>query len=726
MATKCLLAAAALVATAARGGQAAAAGRGGLAGPLDKVVTLLKSLEESISADGKAEEKMYNKYACWCKKASEEKASSINTAQEDLKEGGLTILQLKGEIATLDAEVKQLDKQMEENQKAQEGATAIRTKANEEYLAITAETKQAMVAMEKAIAVLIRGATAKAGDALLQQSAGRAVVRQVVDVLPRTAKVTPQQMNLLSEFLGSKEGYTPQSMTVQGLLKDMYTTMASDVEDATTQEAEQNRDFEEFIASSIKAVNADTEMKKKKEAKKASKEISLAEETQLYDDTGAEKKADVSFFDSTAAACESKHEQWTLRDKARTQELEGIKKALELLTTDEARELFATAIKPGKETHMEALQVGAAPMLLQLSQQEPALSAYQALKKHATGAKSLRLASLAVSVREAKAGHFDAVLEKIDQMMQVLKDEGTADIAKRDQCKAEITKSNSTILDLEWNIKCNDAKIATLEKKMEEIDAEKEKTLAEWKELSTFMEESELQRQQEHEAFTKAKEKDEKAIALLVKVTDTFSKYYKDHSIAMGPIQGGVKDAAFVQRQPAFERSQFDAPDFEFSEKGKRKGEAKGIIGMLTMVTEDLQDEIRNAVKEEATTLLAFEDQMAASGALVKAASEKVTMLEGMHARTGEEKATEAATMAENKGLLKDEKSYLEGITPDCEWVFKAFFERDAKRTAEMEGLEQAKSFLSGAKASAPAELAQVNKFDDAALGRVRFLRMRA
>jgi hypothetical protein len=699
---------------------AAAAGRDEVAGPLEKVVNLLKDLKAQIDGDAKVEEKMYNKYACWCEEASQKKATAIEASQGQLKEAGQTILQLKGEIATLDAEMKRLDKQMEENQAAQDEATELRRRSNEEYLALTAETKQAMVALEKAVAVLIKGATATGeGEALLQQGAGRALVQTVVESLPRAATVPEGQMALLSEFLDGRASYTPQSMTVQGILKDMYTTFAGDVEKATLQEADENRKFEDFIATSITQLNEDQALKMEKEDLKASKEASLAEESQLYDDTYAQMKADEGFFDTAVSSCEAKHQQWTLRKNARTQELAGIIKAIDMLSTDSARELFAAAIKPGKETSV-------APSFLQSSQGEPALQAYDALKSRAAGAKSLRLASLAVRVRESKAGHFDAVLEEIDRMIQVLKEEETADIAKRDQCKEEITKSNSTILQLEWEIKCNNAKIDKLTRKMEEIDTEKQQTLDEIKSLNAFMKEIEDQRRSEHDDFLSAKEKDLKAIALLVKVRNTFSHYYQNHSIAMGPIQGGVKDLGFVQRQPSFERSEFDAPDVKFSHKGSHKNEAKGIIGILTMVAEDLGDEISNAMKQEEEAQLAFEDQMKASKTLKKKAGAKVTMLEGMHAGAGEEKAAEITTKEENHALLKNERGYLDGITPDCDWVFKSFLERDAKRAAEMQGLTQAKQFLSGAKASAPAELAQLSRFDDAALGSVRFLGVRA
>ena len=103
-------------------------------------------------------------------------------------------------------------------------------------------------------------------------------------------------------------------------------------------------------------------------------------------------------------------------------------------------------IKPGKET-----------FFLQTSSESsaPVRHAYAVLKKQATKAHSLRLARLAASVRMAKSGHFDKVIASIDKIIQNLKDEEAADIAKRDECKDQYLSIESIVKDLSWKIKKN-------------------------------------------------------------------------------------------------------------------------------------------------------------------------------------------------------------------------------------------------------------------------------
>merc|ERR1719498_238247 len=187
-------------------------------------------------------------------------------------------------------------------------------------------------------------------------------IKSVLDALPVKASVPADKISLLSEFASAKAGYAPQSATIQGTLGDMYLTFSSNLESSTLDEANQNHDFEQMYASLEKENNKMKKTRQRKETEKAEAEAMLADTTKAYDDTEKQMKADTDFFDQTKAACQSKHEEWTVRTDLRNEELDGISKALEILTSDKARELFSKSIKPGVETF---LQISSAPALLQ-------------------------------------------------------------------------------------------------------------------------------------------------------------------------------------------------------------------------------------------------------------------------------------------------------------------------------------------------------------------------
>merc|ERR1719398_471990 len=155
------------------------------------------------------------------------------------------------------------------------------------------------------------------------------------------------------------------------------------LEKSTETEAVQQKNYESIIGVKENEMATLIAAKEKKEGEKATAEKDLADASQDLDDTTKQMKADTAFFDETKAACQAKADEWTERVRARTEELAGINKALEILTSDDAKALFNKSIKPGKETGFVQID----------SESQPQAKAYKALKEHATKAKSLRLAA---------------------------------------------------------------------------------------------------------------------------------------------------------------------------------------------------------------------------------------------------------------------------------------------------------------------------------------------
>jgi len=669
--------------------------------PVEKVVKLITDVRDRTVSDGKAEQALYDKYACWCENTVKRKAAAITKAQQDLRSLGQLILSTKGKIAVLTSEIETLKKDIARNLDEQELATSIRSKENAEYVADTVERKEAIAAMQLAIETLV------SGTSFLQNSAQVAnFVRSALALIPSKTTVKAEKLSLLEEFATSGSNshkYAPQSATIQGILSDMYTTFSADLEEAISDEASANRKFEDYIYQKQVELNDLRKSKQNKEEQKAEAETLLADTTQEYDDTEAQKAADIEFFDQTKEACSDKNEAWVVRKELRDAEVEGMNEALEILTSDEARELFAKAIKPGKET-----------MFLQIDSEEdasaPANRAYKVLKAQATKAHSLRLAQVAASVKLAKSGHFDGVITSINEIIQNLKDEDKADIEKRDECKATFLEIESTVKDISWKIRKNEAKIDKLEKLIAAREEEKAKTIEEIEDVTAQMEAMEKQRKEENEAFLAKKSDDEGAIELLEMAKKALAKYYKENKLPMLMQKAG----------PDFERSEDAAPEFEFSGKGKRSGESKGIVSLMNMLIEDLEDEIKNGIKDEGKTQEEFEADMKAAEKLKEELIEKKVNLIDTIARREEEKTDEHEDMSVNHGDKADELNYKAEIKPDCDWIIRSFTDRHNAREAEMNGLTTAKEYLAGAKV--PSLIQSASKFNDDALTGIRFL----
>merc|ERR1719316_420174 len=107
--------------------------------PVEKVVKLLTTLKEAAESDGKAEQQVYDKYACWCEKTSKRKAEAIEQAQNDLRALGQSILKYKALVAVRTAEIAQLESEIKANKKEQADATTVRQNENAAYVAEVTE-----------------------------------------------------------------------------------------------------------------------------------------------------------------------------------------------------------------------------------------------------------------------------------------------------------------------------------------------------------------------------------------------------------------------------------------------------------------------------------------------------------------------------------------------------------------------------------------------------------
>merc|ERR1712146_593406 len=101
----------------------------------------------------------------------------------------------------------------------------------------------------------------------------------------------------------------------------------------------------------------------------------------------------------------------------------------------------------------------------------PSQKAYEVLKTQAAKAKSMRLASIAAAIRMTTGGHFDEVLDKIDEIIKILKDEEADDIKQRDWCKEEYQQNDLEKAETKWLIEKNEAAIVKHKKAIEKLEA---------------------------------------------------------------------------------------------------------------------------------------------------------------------------------------------------------------------------------------------------------------
>jgi len=662
--------------------------------PMARVVSLLTEMRARIEADGKSEQKSYDKFACWCEKTLARKAADISAAKERIEELQTLIYKLKGDLGSHGAEIKQLEKDIAANLESQREATEVRDKENGEYQEERTESEQCIGALEAAITVLT-GAGAKKGFLeTLQEAQLLSVVAGVRGLLhkeqvsqstsDKDLQMVKRFVDAPDSFIGSRtEGlsaaqiannpfgdYAPQSTQIQGILKGMYDAFTSGLEKSNAEEAEKQKAYEELMETKkqeLATLQATLEKQTGDEAEKTQK---LADSRAELDDTKAQLEADEKFFAETKASCKSKAGEWAERTRLRTQELQGINKAVEILNSPEARRTFQSATTT----------------FLQISD-VPRADAYGQLRNLATQYGSLSLAKIAAQVKTG--GHFDKVIVMIDKMIELLRKEEQEDIAHRDRCQSgsntnkynredlasAIDKAEKELLrmtDVEKEMK---TQIATLE---DDIKATKDE-MAERLEM----------RNEERTEFKAALKDDADAVGLLGEAIVALSEFYKTNKI---PLE-------LAQQEPEYTVDQDKAPETIWSggDYGGRKKESTGIIAILSMLKEDMEMEMKTGREEDAAAQKKYEeDRKAMQGTLDSQLASKT--------QTEKDLAEHQAKMADTQQYVDQHSADLEAakdmqatLEHDCAWVETHFDTRRDKRKNEIDGLVDAKNILAGA-----------------------------
>jgi len=344
---------------------------------------------------------------------------------------------------------------------------------------------------------------------------------------------------------------------------------------------------------------------------------------------------------------------------------------------------------------------------LQNSARLASVKAYNVIKVQVRKSHSLRLAALAVEVRTVKFGHFDKVIASLDKMVQVLLAEGDADQKKKDQCLSQYATLAKKMGKLDWKVDRNEAKVGQLEKLIEIRTQEKDDAITRIKATQAEIKQMAASRKEERESFMQEKKDDKSAIKVLQSAKVVLAKYYKKNKIAMGKLQGSVK--------------LLQGPHADFSDKGSHKQASKSIISLMTYLIQDLQDEVKNGWKNERTATADFLKETADAEEVVKDLVEKKVTLQGILATRVEDKTGEVSDLKANKKERRGQKAWKAKITPDCDWIMKAFTERATDRAAEIEGLTASKAFLAGG-IQGLGLIEKEQKFDDEKLGSVGFM----
>merc|ERR1719350_1041124 len=122
--------------------------------PVSKVITLLKDMLKQLEKEAEEDEEIYDKMACWCETNDKEKTKAIAEAEARIEDLTTKIQELTAVSARLGTEIKNLEKEVAQNQDSLAKATALREKQLAEFNAEEKDLLESISALKAAITVL--------------------------------------------------------------------------------------------------------------------------------------------------------------------------------------------------------------------------------------------------------------------------------------------------------------------------------------------------------------------------------------------------------------------------------------------------------------------------------------------------------------------------------------------------------------------------------------------
>merc|ERR1719413_266356 len=609
-----------------------------------------------------------------------EKTKAIADAEARISDLTTKIEELTASSARLNTEIKNLEKEVAENQAALDKATAIREKELAEFNAEEKDALEAISALKSAVTVLSKH------NSLLQipKSHMAGVAASVQNTMQKHAALlagvlTHKDRRAIASFVQSpedyfdaeptfKQSYAPQSGEIFGILNQMKETFESNLSASQKEELANQKAYEELKAAKEEEIKAGQEQIDTKTQELADTDEKNAQAKEDVEDTKKSLSADEQFLMMLKEKCSMTDSEWEERQKTRQLEMEAVSKALAVLSTDDAHDLFTKTFNPS---------------LLQKESAQHSERRTQASKLLQAAAKKLqnpRLATLAVRVR---LDAFTRVKKAIDDMVAQLLKEKEDEIKHKDFCIDEFNSNELQTEKKEREKSDLTAKIEDLELTIKQLTEAIDALKAEIAEMQVQLKRAGEDREKENKEFQMTVADQRATQKLLTAALNILKGFYAKKAKAAALLQTG---------QPA---GPPPPPGFEAY---KKNAAAPGVMGMIQQIINDAKAMEAETIRSEEDAQKAYEDFVKDTNASIEAKSKDIVNKSETKAKA-EADLVEAQKEKEGVMLeLEQLANYKAELHSSCDFVMKNFEIRQTARDEEIEALKQAKAILSGAK----------------------------
>jgi len=650
--------------------------------PVSKVITLLKDMLKQLEKEAEEDEEIYDKMACWCETNDKEKTKSIAEAEARIEDLTTKIEELTASSARLNTEIKNLEKEVAQNQDSLAKATALREKQLAEFNAEEKDLLESISALKAAITVLAK----HHGGALVQlpRSHMLGIAATLQFQMSKHASLlegvlTPTERRAVASFVQSpedyfdatptfKQSYAPQSGQIFGILRQMRETFESNLSASQKEEMANQKAYSELKAAKEDEIAAGQAQVDSKTQELATTDEKNAQARVDVEDTKASLSADEQFLLMLKEKCQMTDKEWEERQKTRQAEMQAVSQALAVLSGDDAHDLFTRTFNPA---------------LLQrtsIATSNRRKEASELLSRVAQKFQNPRLSTLAYQV---KLDAFTRVKKAIDDMIAQLLKEKADEIKHKDFCTDEFNANQLQTEKKDRDKQDLIAKIEDLEGTIKALAEAIETLKSEIAEMQVQLKRAGEDREKQNKEFQMTVADQRETQKLLKAALNVLQDFYGKKAAA----------ASLVQKQEPVGPP--PPPGFEGYKNNAASG---GVVSMIQQIISDAKAMEADAIRSEEDAQKAYEDFVKETNNSIEAKSKDIINKSETKAKA-ETDLVEAKEAKEGVLLeLEQLANYNAELQQSCNFVLKNFDIRQTARDEEVEALRQAKAILSGAK----------------------------
>mmetsp|Transcript_34735 Transcript_34735/g.79656 ORF Transcript_34735/g.79656 Transcript_34735/m.79656 type:complete len:704 (-) Transcript_34735:60-2171(-) len=660
--------------------------------PVQKVLSLLADLEAKIKSEGAAEEKAYKEFVKWCDEASATAGFQIKTATAEKADLEAAVAKSQSDSEVSQASISDLAAQISSTESDLSNATSIREKEHEDFANSEGELVEAVDVLSRAISILekemrknpaflqtpnkmhsVQGLLATL-NAVIDSAALSQQDKQKLVVLVQDH----QQASDEDDELGAPAAatYKSHSSTLIDTLEDLREKAEGELADLRKGESASAHSFEmlkQSLTDQSAALNK--ELTDTKAALTGSQEALAQAKGDLemaVKDLTVAKSAKATVDGDCKVAAEDHNESMT----SRAAELDALAKAQDVISGKtgnaeakvysflQSNSASAIAGRSQMRTRSDLAQVEIAAVIRNLAKKQ----------------QSTELAQLADRVSAViryggKSGEdpFAKVKGLISDMIARLEKDASVEASHKAYCDEEQAKTAAQKAELTSDVDALSAKIDKAEAASAELKTEVAEIQKELLALTKLQGEMDKARVDEHAAFVDAK---------------------KDLELGLEGIQEGIRILRDYYAAGE-EESLLQQPSMPAAHE-MAAGSGKSIIGMLEVISSDFSKNLaaETVAEDEAQTQY---ERMTQENKITKMTKEQDVKYKTQEA-AGLDKAV-AEHSADRDGLqteLSAVLEYSEKLVSQCVAKPETYAERQARRTAEIEGLKEALTYLEG------------------------------